>query len=140
MFAGRRALHLQDPAFPADLAEFAQSAVSSLERSRVEVSEVMTKYQLRLPDRQCKIAEISGRIQDMVVMLTTSLWAGRQTNETVRAAAEVLCQDLQRKLTGERPTNQHYRAITKLGEMVASGGFAAVAGIDAGEIMMPYEA
>jgi alkylation response protein AidB-like acyl-CoA dehydrogenase len=139
-FAGSRRLHLQDPAFPENLAAHAQYAVHSLERSRVEISQVMTKFQLRLPDRQCKIAEMSGRIQDMVVMLTTSLWAGRQSNEAVRAAASVLCSDLKRKLTGQRPTNQDFRAVTKLGEMVASGGFEAIAGVDAGEIMMSYDA
>jgi len=139
-FSRRRSLHLQDPAFPASLAAAAQFAVSSLERSRLEISGVMTKYQLRLPDRQCKIAELSARIQDMVVMLTTSMWAARQSSETVKAAADVLCQDLERKLTGKRPSNADYRAITKLGEMVASGGFEAIAGIDAGEILMPYPA
>ncbi len=140
MFARGRSLHLENSAFPANLAAHAQFAVSSLERSRLEISDLMTKHQLRLPDRQCKIAEISGRIQDMVVMLTSSLWAGRQSNEIVRAAADVLCQDFERKLTGKRPSNAHYRAITKLGEKVASGGFEAIAGIDAGEILMPYEA
>ena len=28
--------------------------------------------------------------------------------------------------------------MTKLGETVASGGFEAIAGIEAGEILMPY--
>ncbi len=133
-------LHLQDPAFPASLAASAQFAVSSLKSSRLEISDVMTKHQLRLPDRQCTIAELSGRIQDMVVMLTTSLWAGRQSSETVKMAAEVLCQDIERKLTGKRPSSARFRAVTKLGETVASGGFEAIAGIDAGEILMPYDA
>jgi hypothetical protein len=71
-------------------------------------------------------------------MLLTSIWAGRQSNEVVRVAAGVLCCDLKRKLTGRRPSDAEYRAVTKLGETVASGGFEAIAGIDPGEILMPY--
>ena len=56
----------------------------------------------------------------------------------MHAAAEVLCSDLKRRLTGRRPSDAEYRAVTKLGETVASGGFEAIAGIEAGEILMPY--
>ena len=45
----------------------------------------MTKHQLRLADRQCRMAELSQRLQDMVVILATSLWAGRQSSEIVQA-------------------------------------------------------
>ena len=36
----------------------------------------MTKHQLKLADRQCRMAELSQRVQDLVVILATSLWAG----------------------------------------------------------------
>ncbi len=98
----------------------------------------MFKHQLRLADRQCRMAELSQRIQDHVVMLASSLWAGRQSNEIVHAAAGVLCADLNRRLTGRRPSDSELRAVTKLGDAVASGAFEAIAGIDAGEILMPY--
>ena len=131
-------LHIEGPAIPAPLMAHAEYAVAGLERSRIEISNLMFKHQLRLPDRQCRMAELSQRIQDRVVMLSTSLWAGRQSSEVVQAAAGVLCSDLKRRLTGRRPSDAEYRAITKLGEMVAFGGFEAIAGIDAGEILMPY--
>ena len=116
----------------------AQFAVAGLEASRIEISNLMFKHQLQLADRQCRMAELSQRIQDRVVMLETSLWAGRQSSEIVQAAADVLCGDLKRRLTGRRPTDAELRAVTKLGDAVASGGFEAIAGIDAGEILMPY--
>ena len=47
----------------------------------------MRKHQLRLADRQCRMSELSQRVQDLVVILTTSLWAGRQSGELVRASA-----------------------------------------------------
>jgi hypothetical protein len=133
-------LHLGVPQFPPNLAAHANYAVAALERSRLEISDVMVKHQLRLADRQCRIAEISQRLQDLVVMLTTSLWAGRNSSEVVQTAADVLCQDLTRRLTGRRPTDAYFRTVTKLGEAVASGGFEPIAGVDAGEILMPYEA
>ena len=125
---------------PAALAAHAQFAVDGLERGRLEISDVMTKHQLRLADRQCRMAELSQRLQDMVVILATSLWASRQSSEIVQSAADILCQDLTRKITGKRPTDAYFRAVTKLGEKVAGGGFEAIAGIDAGEILMPYKA
>ena len=50
----------------------------------------------------------------------------------------MLCSDLKRRLTGRRPSDAELRAVTKLGETVAAGGFQAIAGIEAGEILMPY--
>jgi hypothetical protein len=99
----------------------------------------MTKHQLKLADRQCRMAELSGRIQDLVVILATSLWAGRQSNELVRDAADILCQDLTRKITGQRPSDLYFRTVTKLGQAIESGGFADIAGIEPEPILMPYE-
>jgi acyl-CoA dehydrogenase len=126
------------PAMPANLAAHAEYAAESLHSGRLEISDVMVKHQLKLADRQCRMAELSQRLQDMVLMLATSLWAGQQSNEVVRTAADILCQDLTRRMTGSRPTDAYFRAVTKLGETVASGGFEAIAGIEPGEILMPY--
>ena len=104
---------------PPTLAAHAQFAVEGLERGRLEIADVMTKHQLRLADRQCRMAELSQRLQDMVVILATSLWASRQSSELVQSAADILCQDLTRKITGKRPTDAYFRAVTKLGEKVA---------------------
>jgi acyl-CoA dehydrogenase len=125
---------------PPALAAHAEFAVDGLERGRLEIADVMTKHQLRLADRQCRMAELSQRLQDQVVILATSLWASLQSNELVQSAADILCQDLTRKITGKRPTDAYFRAVTKLGEKVANGGFEAIAGIEAGEILMPYKA
>ncbi len=138
MVTPKQRLHVEGAPIPAPLAAHAQYAAAGLEASRLDISKLMFKHQLKLADRQCRMAEISQRIQDRVVMLATSLWAGRQSSEIVQAAAGVLCSDLKRRLTGRRPTDAELRAVTKLGDAVASGGFEAIAGIDAGEILMPY--
>jgi alkylation response protein AidB-like acyl-CoA dehydrogenase len=128
------------PNLASPLAEHAQFAAEALQRSRLEVASVMGKHQLRLPDRQCRMAELSQRLQDLVVILATACWAGRQGNGLVQEAADILCQDLRRKLSGKRPTDAYFRAVTRLGENVAEGGFSAIAGVEAEEILMPYSA
>jgi alkylation response protein AidB-like acyl-CoA dehydrogenase len=138
-FAPVRRLHLDLPSVPAKLRRHAEFAAAGLQRARTEISDVMSKHQLRLADRQCRIAEVSRRLQDMVVILTTSLWAGGQPSEVVHAAAGVLCQDLTNRLTGRRPADSDLRAVTALGETIASGGFEPIAGIEPEEILMPYE-
>jgi alkylation response protein AidB-like acyl-CoA dehydrogenase len=141
-WVGQRVSGWTRPSFagmPEPLAGHARFAAESLQRSRLEVSDVMRKHQLRLADRQCRMAELSQRIQDMVVMVATSCWAANQSSEIVRAAADILCQDLRRKLSGRRPTDSYLRAVTKLGATIAEGGFEAIAGIEADEILMPYD-
>ena len=128
------------PTMPNFLAEHAQFAAESLQKARLEVASVMFKHQLKMPDRQCRMAELSQRLQDMVTILATASWAARQGNGLVQEAADILCQDLRRKLTGKRPTDQYFRAVTRLGENVADGGFEAIAGIHADDILMPYSA
>jgi alkylation response protein AidB-like acyl-CoA dehydrogenase len=131
--------HLSGNGLPPRLAAHAEFAASELHRGRIEISNVMAKHQLRLADRQCRIAEVSQRLQDLVVMLVTSLWAGQQSDEVTRSAADILCQDLKRRLLGRRPTDAYFRAVSQLGETIASGGFKAIAGVASGEILMPYQ-
>ena len=101
----------------------------------------MRKHQLKLADRQCRMAELSQRLQDLVVMLTTSLWAGRQSSEVVRDAADILCQDLRRKLTGKRPSDallpRRHQARRRRSPRAAS---RPSPGIEPEEILMPYAA
>ena len=100
----------------------------------------MSKHQLGLADRQCRMSELSQRLQDAVTILCTALYAARQNDEVVRQAADVMCQDLTRKLTGERPADRYYRTVTKLGEAIVRRRLqVASPGVDAGEIMMRYD-
>jgi hypothetical protein len=74
-----------------------------------------------------------------VTILCTALYAAKQNDEVIRGAADVFCQDLTRKLTGERPSDRYYKTITKLGEAIVDGGFKSIQGVNAGEIMMKYD-
>ena len=98
----------------------------------------MSKHQLALADRQCRMSELSQRVQDMVTILCTSLYAAAQNDEVVQQAADIACQDLARKLTGHRPSDRYFKAVTKLGEAIVDGGFKSIAGVHPDEILMPY--
>jgi hypothetical protein len=106
---------------------------------RGEVAAAMEKHQLGLPDRQCLIAELSQRVQDNVTILVTALWADRQKKEPAIASADILCQDLRRKLTGKRPDGRYFKAVNQLADVILSGGFEELAGVPQAEILMKYE-
>jgi hypothetical protein len=137
MFARRD--RQQVPGMDARLAGHLDFALDQFGRQRTAVSDTLTRHQLKLVDRQCRMAELSQRLQDTVTILVTALWGHRQKSEANVAAADLLCQDLRRKLTGERPSDRYFRDAGKLADMILSGGFEELAGVPRAEIMMKYE-
>jgi alkylation response protein AidB-like acyl-CoA dehydrogenase len=113
-------------------------ALDQLGRQRKELSATLVKHQLKLADRQCRIAELSQRIQDTVTILVTAL-SVRGKGEVSVAAADILCRDLERKLTGQRSDDRYFRDVSKLADVIIEGGYDELAGIPRAEIMMPYE-
>ncbi len=128
----------QLPAMPESLKQHAMFAIDQLQKSSKQISGAMRKHQLKLADRQCRMSELSTRVQSMVVMLCTSLYAARQQDQVVVDAADVLCQQITLDLTGRRPPDRFYRDITRLGETITDGGFTSLAGIQSDEILMNY--
>jgi hypothetical protein len=124
---------------PPRLREHAQFAAENLQRSRMEIDALMTRFQLSLADRQCAMSALSHRIQSLIVMFTTCLYAAKQQDELIHGAAEVLCLDLRREFTGKLPSANYFKTVTQLGKQIASGGFKAIAGVEAPEILMPYK-
>jgi alkylation response protein AidB-like acyl-CoA dehydrogenase len=112
-------------------------ALSRFRRSALELSSVMRRHQLQLADRQCRMAEVSQRIQDVVVLLVTALSA-QGKSEPIVAAADHICRDLTRKLTGQRPADADFRAAMKLADLVIDGGFEPISGVPREQILMPY--
>ncbi len=128
----------QLPAMPESLKQHAMFAIDQLQKSSKQISGAMRKHQLKLADRQCRMSELSTRVQSMVVMLCTSLYAAKQQDQVVVDAADVLCQQITLDLTGRRPPDRFYRDITRLGETITDGGFTSLAGIQSDEILMNY--
>ncbi len=127
------------PPMPTALQRHAEFAAAGLQNSPLEISGTMRKHQLKLADRQCRMSELSLRMQKLVVMLCTALYAARQEDEVVRQAADLFCQELARELSCSRPSDRYFRQITGLGAAIAEGGFTSIAGLAPDEIMMPYD-
>jgi alkylation response protein AidB-like acyl-CoA dehydrogenase len=127
------------PPLPPMLKRHAEFAAEQLQRSPRLISGVMRKHQLKLADRQCRMSELSLRVQKLIIILCTSLYAARQNDEVVQQAGDLICRDLTRELTGQRPSDRDFRAATQLGETIAEGGFQSIAGLSPDEILMPYE-
>ncbi len=113
-------------------------ALALCQKQASELSAALRKHQLKLADRQCRMAELSQRVQDTITMIVTIQWAHGQRKEIAIAAADILCQDLRRKLTGARPTDRYFRDVSQLAEMIYAGGYEDLAGIPRQEILMPY--
>ncbi len=131
------------PPLPSKLATHAEYAADFLQRAPLDISGTMSKHQLALADRQCRMAEISQRLQDATVILCTALYAGRSENELIRDAADVLCQELTRRITGKRPSDSYYRTVTKLGKAIAEDDgwkvFSPIPDYTPDEILMSYK-
>src|SRR5262249_6964966 len=111
------------PRMDARLAHHLSFALDQLSRFPTEISGTMRKHQLKLADRQCRMAELSQRLQDVVILMVPALGGPGQKAETAVSAADILCQDLRRLLTGERPPDGYFRDCNKLAEAIIAGGF-----------------
>src|SRR6185503_8349288 len=69
---------------PDELKAHAEFAVAKLQKAPLEISSTMTKHQLALADRQCRMSELSSRVQDLITILCTSLYGARSNDEVVR--------------------------------------------------------
>ena len=127
------------PGVHRDLRKHVAFAARFLSHSADELSATMRKHQLKLADRQCRMAELSNRVQTAVVILCTALYAGREPTEIVREAGAMLCEALTNRLTGRRPSDQYLRRITHLGESIAEHGFPGMEHIERQPILMRYE-
>jgi hypothetical protein len=128
------------PDMPKPLREHAELACERLQRMSLEISGTMSRFQLKLADRQCRMAELSQRCQDTITVLVTSLFGARHNDPLIQDAAWVLCENLRQKLLGRRPSNHYFRRATELGAAIAEGQFKSIAGVKADEILMRYEA
>jgi alkylation response protein AidB-like acyl-CoA dehydrogenase len=133
------------PGMDVRLADHMAFALDFLPRQAIELSNALRKHQVKIADRQCRMAELSQRIQDAVVLLVTALWghqqkthAGGKSATVAVAAADILCRDLRRKLTGQRPSDGYFRALSSLADALLDGGFEELTGVEADEILMPY--
>jgi alkylation response protein AidB-like acyl-CoA dehydrogenase len=126
------------PPMPKALAGHAAFAAQRLQKSSLEISGSMRKYQLALADRQARMTELTERVIDATVILCTALYGSRSSNPAVQLAAEVMCDELTRRLTGDRPTDREFKRLATLGSAVADGEFPGLDDVKPTEILMDY--
>jgi alkylation response protein AidB-like acyl-CoA dehydrogenase len=126
------------PGLPPVLDDHLAFALDACQHHARDISATLRKHQLKLADRQCRMAELSQRVQDTITMLVTIPWAHGQGKPIAVAAADILCQDLRRKLTGERPSDRYFRDINNLADMILAGGSEDLTGVPRQEVLMPY--
>ena len=127
------------PSMPKDLRAHAEWAADKLQESPMEISGTMRKHQLKLADRQCRMSELSSRIQSLIIVLCTSLYAAKQDDELIREAAHVICTDLRREYANRRVKDREFRLATSLGAKIADGGLKSFTDVEPAEIMMSYD-
>ena len=85
------------------------------------------------------IADMSQRVQDTITMLVACMWANRKNDETYTMAADILCRDLTRKITGERMDDDYFRACRKLGDKIIETGFDGIEQPKRFDVLFPYQ-
>lgn len=135
-WTGRTVDSLRD--MPGPLREHALFAQRYLSDVGFEISGTMRRHQLKLADRQCAMAALSQRIQNVVVILCTSLYAAQHSDANTCAAADVLCWHLRHRLLGTLPSAADFRRVTELGEAIADEGWSEIDRVVAAPILMRY--
>ncbi|MFK8110878.1 MAG: acyl-CoA dehydrogenase family protein [Rubripirellula sp.] len=127
------------PAMSSELRKEAWFAQKLLSRSGFDISSTMRTHQLKLADRQCRMSQISSKLQNAIVMLVTSLYAADSGDPITEAAGLTVCRELRRKITGEHETDRDFRQVTELGALIAEGDWSELRDVTSGEILMPYK-
>ncbi len=74
----------------------------------------------------------------MLVTRVVEACTARRRKRPSRRRTSQLCQDLRRKLTGERPSDRYFKDANKLADLILSGGFEELAGVPRDDILMKY--
>ena len=139
--AGRSLSRIPSPNLPSSmpkrLRNHAEFACIQLQKAALETDSLMRRHQLKLADRQCQMSELSLRIQSLIVVLCTALYASRQS-QIIQDAADVYCIEATNQYLGRRLSDRDYRTINKLGETIVDGGWKSFASEVPDEILMQY--
>lgn len=99
----------------------------------------MLAKQLKLADEQdLMVDELSMRTQKAVVMLVTCYHATAKGDDTTVAAANILCHDLRRELTGGTKNAAYRRSVRKLADAVLEGKFEQLKDVPETPILRRY--
>jgi alkylation response protein AidB-like acyl-CoA dehydrogenase len=123
----------------ARLAKHVAFALKNFRALKLKVNDTMITHQLKLADRQCIMVDLSMEVQRNVTILATAQYAHAKGDEATILAADILCQDLIRKIKPTRESANYYRSAVKLGQLVAEGKFAQIADTQSHSVLRPYD-
>ncbi|SMP76467.1 Acyl-CoA dehydrogenase [Neorhodopirellula lusitana] len=141
-YAGRRvggAHWTRLPDMSAKLHAHAKFAQRTLSEGGFEISSTMRTHQLKLADRQCRMSQLSSKMQDALVILVTSQYAALSKDAVTEAAGLAMCAELRRRITGAKATDREFRQVTDLGKRIAEKGWRELDGVQPGGILQSYE-
>jgi alkylation response protein AidB-like acyl-CoA dehydrogenase len=115
---------------------FAEKLLPKLSK---EISAAMTKHGAKLADRQNVLIRLSQRVQDALIIAITAGHADASGSEATIAAADILCRDLRRRLTGSMADECYDRACVRLAELIKEGKFSELEGAAETPIFRAYE-
>ncbi len=84
------------------------------------------------------MSALSSKIQNAVVILVTSLYAQQSDDDVTKCAADTVCRELRRKITGKHATDKDFRQMTELGGRITNQGWMELQGVMSSKIMMAY--
>ena len=105
---------------PSKLVPHAQFAIKNLQKSRLEISQLMRRYQLKLADRQCRMSILSRNLQHLITMLVTVGYTSSNYDHVTAAIADVACENLKNKVLGCHPSDEQIKKSVKLGTQLSS--------------------
>ena len=113
--------------------------VNTCVKLSLEISGAMSKHGAKLADEQSLVVHLSQRVQDCILLIVTALQAAKSGDEGTIAAADILCQDLTRKLTGAQPNAKYFRDCARLADLVMEGKFKPLDGTAESPILRQYK-
>jgi alkylation response protein AidB-like acyl-CoA dehydrogenase len=127
------------PSMPSRLRGHAMFGKKVLSKSAFKVSGTMRHHQLKLADRQCRMSALSAHLQHAITIVVTSLYAASSSDAVTQQAADILCSELRRKMTGAAASDADFRRMTGLGATITNQGWDELQDVVPGKIMMPYQ-
>lgn len=127
------------PGVDGRLTKHAKFALKRFRKLMSETHYTMLKHQLKLADRQQRMIQLSGDVQKNVIILATVMHASKLGDEATVRAADVLCRNLRRDITGGRPGDSDFRANVKLARLVVDGKFRQLDDVADTAILKHYE-
>jgi alkylation response protein AidB-like acyl-CoA dehydrogenase len=127
------------PEMPSESVKHLRFAAGRLGAITQKIDGLMIRYQHKLPDQQCELRDLAGEVKNLLMIAVVSCWGAAQSEKTSAKAADLLCQDLTRKVKGSNRSARLAKALARLGQDVEDGKFSPTQGIPTSPFLQPYE-